>query len=157
MKKLIHSDPEIIESVIRACSVCFVGMADTDGTPYVLPMSFGYRDGVVYLHSSQEGRSISILERNPRVCITFCTDPQLTFQHPEVACSYSVRSRSVIGWGIVTYEEDPEKKRDALKVLMRQYADQNFHYNDPAVRNVKIWVVPLTEMTCKEFGVQSGR
>lgn len=30
-----------------------VGMADTDGTPYVLPMNFGYKDGVIYLHSAQ--------------------------------------------------------------------------------------------------------
>ena len=69
----------------RQSDVCFVGMADTDGTPYVLPMNFGYKDGVIYLHSAQDGRSISILERNPKVCITFSIDHALVFQHPEVA------------------------------------------------------------------------
>lgn len=64
MKTLIHTDKEQIESIIRQSDVCFVGMADTDGTPYVLPMNFGYKDGVIYLHSAQDGRSISILERN---------------------------------------------------------------------------------------------
>ena len=68
MKTLIHTDKEQIESIIRQSDVCFVGMADTDGTPYVLPMNFGYKDGVIYLHSAQDGRSISILERNPKVC-----------------------------------------------------------------------------------------
>ena len=63
MKTLIHTDKEQIESIIRQSDVCFVGMADTDGTPYVLPMNFGYKDGVIYLHSAQDGRSISILER----------------------------------------------------------------------------------------------
>ena len=59
MKTLIHTDKEQIESIIRQSDVCFVGMADTDGTPYVLPMNFGYKDGVIYLHSAQDGRSIS--------------------------------------------------------------------------------------------------
>ena len=48
MKTLIHTDKEQIESIIRQSDVCFVGMADTDGTPYVLPMNFGYKDGVIY-------------------------------------------------------------------------------------------------------------
>ena len=52
MKTLIHTDKEQIESIIRQSDVCFVGMADTDGTPYVLPMNFGYKDGVIYLHLS---------------------------------------------------------------------------------------------------------
>ncbi len=53
MKTLIHTDKEQIESIIRQSDVCFVGMADTDGTPYVLPMNFDYKDGVVYLLSAQ--------------------------------------------------------------------------------------------------------
>lgn len=77
MKTLIHTDKEQIESIIRQSDVCFVGMADTDGTPYVLPMNFGYKDGVIYLHSAQDGRSISILERNLKVCITFSIDHAL--------------------------------------------------------------------------------
>ena len=73
-------------------------------------MNFGYRNGVIYLHSAQEGRSISILERNPKVCITFSTDHDLVFQHPEVACSYRMRSKSVIAWGKVRFEEDFDKE-----------------------------------------------
>lgn len=157
MKTLVHEDKELIEATIRSCKICFLGMADTDGTPYVLPMNFGYQDGVVYLHSAQTGRSISILERNPGVCITFCTDTDLVFQHPKVACSYRMRSRSVIGWGTVEYEEDFQKKVDVLNIIMRQYSDKTFEYSDPAVVNVKIWKVALTEITCKEFGAPHMR
>ena len=57
MKTLVHVGNEQIESVLKQCSICFVGMADTDGTPYVIPMNFGYKDGSLYLHSAQEGRS----------------------------------------------------------------------------------------------------
>lgn len=153
MKTLIHTDQEWIESIIRKCDICYVGMADTDGTPYVIPMNFGYRDGVIYLHSAQEGRSISILERNPQVCITFSTDHALVFQHPEVACSYRMRSKSVISWGKVTYEEDFDKKVEVLNIIMKQYSDKEFKYSDPAVTNVKVWIVPIDRISCKEFGV----
>lgn len=153
MKTLIHTEKEQIEAIIRSCKVCFVGMADTDGTPYVIPMNFGYRDGVIYLHSAQEGRSISILERNPKVCITFSTDHDLVYQHPEVACSYSTRSKSVIACGEVRFEEVFNRKTEALDIIMKQYTGKEFKYSDPAVKNVKIWVVDAQKITCKEFGV----
>ena len=95
------------------------------------------------------GRSISILERNPRVCITFSTDHDLVFQHPEVACSYRMRSKSVICWGEVHFEEDFDKKTEALDIIMKQYSDKEFRYSDPAVKSTlkkisikkrKLWI-----------------
>ena len=132
MKTLVHTDKELIEATIKKCDICYVGLADTDGTPYVLPMNFGYRDGVIYLHSAQEGRSISILERNPR-------------------------SKSVICWGEVHFEEDFDKKTEALDIIMKQYSDKEFRYSDPAVKNVKIWIVEMDEVTCKEFGAPHNK
>ena len=89
MKTLVHTDKELIEATIKKCDICYVGLADTDGTPYVLPMNFGYRDGVIYLHSAQEGRSISILERNPRVCIRLA----------RIMISFSSIRRSLVATG----------------------------------------------------------
>ena len=57
MKTLVHVDNEQIESVLKQCSICFVGMADTDGKPYMIPMNFGYKDGSLYLHFDLEPES----------------------------------------------------------------------------------------------------
>lgn len=152
MKTLVITDKKEMEGIIAGCDICFVGLADTDGTPYVLPMNFGYKDETVYLHSAQEGRSIDIISRNPKICITFSTDHALVFQHPEVACSYRMRSKSVIGWGKVEYEEDFDRKKEALDIIMKQYVEKEFTYSAPAIRNVKIWKVKLDQMTCKVFG-----
>lgn len=152
MKTLVITEQKEMEAIIAKCDVCFIGLADTDGTPYVLPMNFGYKEGIVYLHSAQEGHSIDILSRNSKICIAFSSDHALVFQHPQVACSYRMRSKSVIGWGNVTYEEDFSKKRDALDIIMKQYVNKEFTYSDPAVRNVKIWKVKLDKITCKVFG-----
>ena len=63
-----------------------------------------------------------------------------------------MKSKSVIAMGKVEFVEDMELKREALNILMANYSDKEFKYNDPAVKNVKIWKVPVDQVSCKEFG-----
>ena len=63
-----------------------------------------------------------------------------------------MRASSVICWGNVVFEEDYDKKVEALDILMKQYTDRPFTYGRPAVVNVKVWRVDSDEITCKEFG-----
>lgn len=153
MKTFSIEEQERIETVIRSCKVCFVGMADEEGRPYVLPMNFGYEEGIIYLHSAQEGRSIRTMDKNPQICVTFCSEPVLIRQHPDVACSYRMRAGSVICEGKVEFEEDFDEKVKALNIIMRQYIDKDFTYSVPAVNNVKIWKLPLETVGAKEFGI----
>ncbi len=69
-------------------------------------MNFGFKDNVIYLHSAPEGRVVDILEKNKNICVTFSTDHELVFQHPEVACSYRMKSKSVVAWGKVMQEKE---------------------------------------------------
>lgn len=153
MKTFSIGEKEQIEEVIRSCSICFVGMADENGFPYVLPMNFGYDDGVIYLHSAQEGRSITTLTANPKACITFCTEPLLIQQHPDVACSYRMKAASVICEGLIEFEEDFDEKVNILNIFMRNYSKRDFKYSVPAVNNVKIWRMKIDKVMAKEFGV----
>lgn len=152
MKTVAHNNKELIEGIIRKCDICFIGVVTPDNMPYVLPMNFGFDNDVIYLHSAPSGKVITCLEQNPNICITFSTDHQLAFQHPEVACSYRMKSKSVVAMGRVSFVDDMEEKRIALNIIMKQYSGKEFQYSDPAVRNVKIWKVPVEEITCKEFG-----
>lgn len=153
MKTVVFEDKERIEEVISKSDICFVGMVDTENTPYVIPMNFGYQDGVIYLHSGPEGRAINILNRNNQVCITFSIDHELVFQHPKVACSYRMKAKSVICYGKVNFIEELDDKRKALDIIMRHYSGREFQYSEPAVKNVKIWEVPLDRVSAKEYGV----
>ena len=63
-----------------------------------------------------------------------------------------MRSKSVICWGKVAYEEDFNEKVKALDIIMKQYSDRTFQYGKPAVINVKIWKVAIEDISCKEFG-----
>lgn len=144
---------EFIEKTIKACKECFVGMIDTEGLPYVIPMNFGFKDDVVYLHSGLEGNAVRSLTANPNICITFCTESEITHQNEEVACSYRVKGSSVICRGQVEFIEDFDQKVEVLNILMEQYTNRPFKYSDPAVRNVKIWKVEVTSISGKIFGV----
>ncbi len=157
MRTVSHSNIDFIEKVIKNCDVCFVGMVDENSTPYVLPMNFGYMDKTVYLHSAPDGRKIDILNSNSNVCITFSTDSELVFQHQQVACSYRMRSTSVIITGMVEFVEDDAGKIEVLDILMENYSVDNFKYSKPAVRNVKVWKVKADTITCREFGAPASK
>ena len=153
MKTFSIEEKENIEKIIRSSKFCYVGMADENGFPYVLPMTFGYDDGVIYFHSAQEGKAIRILGKNPKVCIAFCTQPELIWQHPDVACSYRMKGKSVLCEGEVVFEEDFVEKEKILHIIMHHYSDKTFTFSVPAVNNVKIWKVEIETMCAKEFGV----
>lgn len=153
MVTITIEEREFIEKTIQECKECFVGMIDMEGLPYVIPMNFGYKDDVIYLHSGPEGSSIRYLENNPDVCITFCTNTELTHQNEEVACSYRVKGSSVICRGKVSFIEDLNDKVEALDILMSQYTKQPFKYSEPSVVNVKVWKVEIEQVSARIFGV----
>ena len=62
MKTVIIENKEQVEEIISRCDICFVGITDLEGNPYVIPMNFGYQDGVIYLHSGPTGSSIDMLK-----------------------------------------------------------------------------------------------
>ncbi|NCC09876.1 MAG: pyridoxamine 5'-phosphate oxidase family protein [Bacteroidia bacterium] len=154
MRTVTIEETKKMEDIIGQCPICFVGMTDLDGNPYVLPMNFGYQAGTLYLHSGPEGGKLGMLAKNSRVCVTFCAGHELTYQSPQMACSYSMRSASVMCRGEVEFVEDLEDKRRYLDLIMRHYTDNEFGYSDPAVRNVKVWKVAVQEMSGKVFGLR---
>ena len=153
MKTISITDKQEIESIIRSCPYCMVGITDQDGHPYVVPMNFAYEDGIVYLHSGPTGSKLDMLEHQSYVCITFCSGHELVYMHQQVACSYSMKARSVMCRGRARRLEDPVEKRRALDAMMRHYTEVECGYSEPAVRHVLVWEVRVEEMTGRSFGL----
>ena len=146
------TDQKEIDEIINKCPVCYVSMVDENNHPYVLPFNFGYSDGVIFLHSSQKGHKIDILKNNPNVCIAFSTDHQLRYQSEQVACSYSMKYRSVLAFGKVEFITDLEQKKEFLNKVMTHYTDREFGYNEPALREVCTYQVKVEKYTAKLYG-----
>lgn len=149
--RFINSQPEI-DAIIAKCDVCYVGMTDPEGYPYVVPFNFGYYDGIIYLHSAQHGKKIDILTQNPAVCIVFSTDHKLNFQSEQVACSYSMHYRSVQAFGKVEFVNDPDEKILILNRVMSNYTHKEFSYNPPSLREVCTYKIKVERFSGKVFG-----
>ncbi len=152
MANRMTKDPAILKKIIDKCEVCYVGMIDQEGKPYVLPFNFGYDEGVIYLHSAQEGKKIDILKNNPNVCITFSTDHKLFHRHEPVACSYGMKYRSVLAYGRIEFIDDYDKKVRGMNIIMKKYVGREFEYNAPAINNVCIYILDAEKMEGKESG-----
>jgi uncharacterized protein len=146
------SDQAEIDAIIQKCDVCYMSMVDENNLPYVLPFNFGYSDGIIYLHSSGRGRKIDILKNNPEVCIVFSTDHQLRHQSEQVACSYSMKYRSVLAFGTVEFVTETEEKISHLNTVMRHYTEREFTYNPPALREVCTYKVVVRRFSAKLYG-----
>jgi nitroimidazol reductase NimA-like FMN-containing flavoprotein (pyridoxamine 5'-phosphate oxidase superfamily) len=127
-------------------------MSDPDGNPYLIPMNFGYRDGIIYLHGGQKGKKIDILQKNSRVCINFSTDHLLRYQNEKVACSWSMRYRSVLCYGKAEFIDDPDEKTKALNIIMANYSPEAFTYNPPSIREVNVFIVRIEAFEGRSFG-----
>lgn len=153
MKTLWITDIKQLEEIICNCTIGFVGMTDPTNNPYVVPMNFGYEDSVIYLHSGpEEGDKLNCLKHNNKICISFCTVNKLAYVNEEVACSYTMKSKSVLAFCEVSFIEDTEEKEKALNIIMRHYSSNKFKYSIPALKNVKVWKAKIQKITGKEFG-----
>jgi uncharacterized protein len=152
MRYRMLADPKEMEEIIRKCPVCHIAMVDPEGLPYLLPFNFGYEDGVIYFHSARTGKKIDILKNNPNVCVEFSTDYLLRFQSKEVACSYSMKYRSVLVYGKVEFIEEPEKKIQIMNTIMKHYVSEEFTYNPPSINEISCWIVKTSKMEGKING-----
>jgi uncharacterized protein len=152
MKNKVVTNKSEMESIIRKCQTCCISMVDTEGKPYVIPMNFGYKDDFIYFHGSPKGKKADVLRNNPNVCVMFSTDHQLRYVNEEVACSWSMRYRSVIAYGKAEFVADLKEKVDCLNIIMSNYTDRKFEYNDPSVREVMVFKVKIDKIEGRIYG-----
>jgi nitroimidazol reductase NimA-like FMN-containing flavoprotein (pyridoxamine 5'-phosphate oxidase superfamily) len=145
-EKEIKSKEEI-ESVIQNALVCRLGMADENG-PYIVPLSFGYRESSLFFHSAKEGRKLDILKKNNKVCFEIDTDHEIV--KSEKACKWGMKYKSVIGFGNAFIIEDMESKKTALDVIMGHYSGRSFEFEEKEMSRFIIIKVEIESMTGKK-------
>jgi nitroimidazol reductase NimA-like FMN-containing flavoprotein (pyridoxamine 5'-phosphate oxidase superfamily) len=152
MKHKSITNMDEIRSIINKCDVCYVAMVDEGNLPYVLPFNFGFRDDTVYIHSAREGKKIDILRKNPGVCISFSTDYQLRYQSENVACSWSMKYRSVLCYGKIEFIDDPVKKAETMNIIMQKYAGREFTFSVPSLKEVQPYKIRVERFEGRVYG-----
>jgi nitroimidazol reductase NimA-like FMN-containing flavoprotein (pyridoxamine 5'-phosphate oxidase superfamily) len=115
------TDPAQLRAWIESENHLHLAMADGD-QPYLVPMSYGYElspEGklTLYLHSAAQGRKLSILSRNPRVCFEISRQARLL--PDEIPCRWTTAYWSVVGSGRAVFLKDRAEKARALEALVR--------------------------------------
>ena len=136
-----------LEQILWQGRVCQLAIPDLP-TPYLVPLNYGYRDGVLYFHSAAAGYKIELLRKNPVVSFSVVID--LGIVEAERACNWGARFRSVLGRGRIEFVSDPEQKQTALKLLMTQYSDAEFDFPAAAVTGTTIFKLTIEQMTGKQ-------
>ena len=142
-------DRKTIDEILRQATVCRLGLCE-GGMPYVVPVNFGYDGDCLYFHSAPEGRKMEIIRANSRV--SFEVDVDHEFVPADTACNWTVRFRSVIGFGKAGLVEDPEEKRRALDVILGHYSDGAYEYAEEALDKVAVIRVQIENITGKQSG-----
>ena len=143
--KEINSREEI-ETVIRRAKVCRLAMID-ENEPYIVPLNFGYANNHLYFHSAPEGRKIDILRRNSRICFEFDIDHQVVTGAK--ACKWGFGFQSVIGTGEAFFIDELAAKKKALDVIMRQYTEKTFEYDEQVVKKIVVFGVAIESVSGK--------
>lgn len=152
LKEKEITDRKEIEELLRSEKVGRMAMCDGE-TPYVVPTTYGYKDGVIYCHSSKKGRKIDVLMENNRVCFVVDTGHQLVQGPVETSCKSTIRFKSVIGTGRAKFVEDEEEKRKAMDIIMTQaFGPADFSYSPEGIRDMAIIRLELEYITGKKSG-----
>lgn len=147
-----RSDREItdraeIEAILAEATVCRIGLTDGNA-PYVVPLSFGYENGSVYLHAAHEGKKIDLIRKNPRCC--FEADICDRLVKGDNPCSWGMRYRSVIGFGNAEILADPEEKRHGLSCIMQHYGGASYDFSAKDLDAVAVIRIRLDSVTGKK-------
>ena len=140
-------DTKEIEKILEEASVCRLAMVDGD-KPYIVPMNFGYRDGILFFHSAKQGRKIDLIKKNPNVC--FEVDQLIRFKKAKMACEWGLEYKSVIGSGRALLLDNIEEKIKSLHIIMSQYSQRTFEYPDEMLEKTLVIKIVIDRMTGKQ-------
>ena len=144
-------DPEGIREIIRKGLVCHLAMVD-NGKPYLASLNYGFRDNALYLHAALEGRKIDIIRRNPDVCFQVITGNRLT-TGPDACEDWTMKYRSVTGFGKAVLVEQDTDKIEAMQILMDQYTTKGpFEFTPERLAETMVIRIDIDEMTGKISG-----
>ena len=143
------TDFDEIVAIMRRCDACRLAFNDGD-YPYIVPLNFGLdvQDGTVYLyfHSAREGKKIDLLRNNNRVTFEMDCNHRIILYDERMSCTMGYES--MMGHGIIELLPE-EEKYEALKILMRQYHNEDFAFNTKMMKATAVMRLTVTDMTGK--------
>jgi len=150
-----RSAPELAEEFLRAGRVAHVAFVAA-GQPYVLPFTYHYDAGKLYIHGAPASRTLRSL-RTLRPGTPVCAEVTLLdgLVASRDAKSHSVNYRSVVIFGEAVEVTDLNEKRLAFEAMTRRYfpgraAGREYApARDGDLRAVTLLAIAIEELSAK--------
>lgn len=152
-KDRMITDRDNIAELMKGCQIMRLGLYDQErGYPYVVPLNFGYEDhndGIrVYAHCALSGYKLDLIKQHPKVC--FEIDEPIEVATGDAPCDYTMKYRSIIGFGTAEVITDAAAKSHALDVIMKAHGvDAKGNYRESSISRVAIIQVDIIHFTAK--------
>jgi nitroimidazol reductase NimA-like FMN-containing flavoprotein (pyridoxamine 5'-phosphate oxidase superfamily) len=128
------------ESILSKSRYGRLGLC-ADGKPYVVPMSYVYSSGKIFLHSRSSGKKADLARKNKEVCF-------------QVDLLDGNRWSSVIAIGNAQLSSDREAKRRMFESFtardLQGHGGKAFSLQDLEKMDMTIWEIEVEEMTGRE-------
>jgi hypothetical protein len=145
------TDPEIISEILSKAELCRIGLVDGIEA-YIIPMNFGYDQGVLYFHSAPQGRKMELLRKNNIVNFEITLSGEII--PGETPCHWTSRYRSAMGTGTIEILDDLPSKKSGLDIIMKKYrASGKLEYRETSLRKMVILKLRIERLTAKQSGI----
>jgi len=142
------TDPEAIQSIIRDCTICRLGLSLHDN-PYIVPLSFGYDGTSLYFHTAKKGKKIEYINANNKVCFELEQGVHIVSDESN-PCKWTFSFQSVIGYGKIYELKDKRNKIDGLNHIMEHYSKKKWVFDEKILTKVRLWKISVDNMTAKQ-------
>ena len=138
-----------IESILQRAEVCRIALSDNN-TPYVIPVSFGYKNNCLYFHSAGEGKKIEILKKNNKVC--FEVEYGISLLNAGKICDWGMKYCCVVGYGRAYFINSIDEKRRAMDTIIAHYTPTSFKYADNELKNIAVIRIEIESIKGRKSG-----
>ncbi len=143
------TDKDIILEILHAAHICRIAI-HTDDYPYIVPMNYGYKDNVIYLHSASSGRKLDLLKQNNKV--GFEIEQRHEIIKDEISCRWTTKYRSIIGFGDIEFINDKAQKLAGLTIIMEHHGKKDNIFSEKAVESVVVLRLHIKALSAKQSG-----
>ena len=140
---------EEIGKILDAAPVLYLGFR-CEPFPYVIPVTFGWEEGRLWVHGAPTGLKIECIRADPRVGFSAHCGFQIAVG--ETACDFTVRAMSVVGTGIARIVEEESEKIRGLDLIMRHYSPAAPLYRPSSLARTCLIAIAIETIRAKRFG-----
>ena len=140
------SEAEAI-SILETAQVGTLATVSEEHIPYLVPMSFVYTQGAIYLHCAVEGKKLDNIRGNNNICFNVVEAIEL------LPAAFSTKYKSVTVFGKIAVVEAQEEKRQSLIAIVKKYSpdfyEAGLQYINNAIEKTKVLKIEVSRITGK--------